>query len=506
MKNAVLRKRTDLWAVFSFVLLLAAAVMYFCTKSSPGYPINDWCDTNIYLSIGKGMVQGKVVYRDLYDHKGPLLYALHALAALISFRDFFGVYVVEIVQAAFFLFYCHRIISLFGYRKSAWLLVPVIAVGVYASYSFAEGDSAEEMCLPLMAAQLYLTLRYFERGEDGPMPPKELLLCGLLAGCVFWIKFTIIGIPAGLALSVLLPAVLHKRWRQAFQSLGWLVMGAFLSTVPWLIYFGLNGAIYDWLKVYLGHNLILYSDAIPMTLTERICAIGRWIFSWFTRSWCYTPLILAGPLWLTLRRRQKGLASSAWLALGFGSFFVFISGKEYIYYGLALAALVPLGMCAVASWLEAHLEKLSARRGATGGLCTAVSLLCVGLCLLGPNINPEKGCAFGADKSETMAYQIISAMEIDEDTTLLNLGFMDGGFYTAAGIAPNIKYFCQTNMPLPEMRSEQRRYVTDELCEYVVTYMKRETQLQHYELIAEAASPNFWYPQVYLYRLKAEYR
>lgn len=504
MKNADLRKHKGLWPVFGFALLLSAAVMYFCTKSSPGYAINDWCDANIYLTIGKGMTQGKVVYRDLYDHKGPLLYVLHAVAALISFQDFFGVYVVEIVQTAFFLFYCYRIIRLFGYSKSAWLLLPVIAVGVYASYSFAEGDSAEEMCLPFMAAQLYLTLRHFERGTDGPMPAGELALCGILAGCVFWIKFTVIGIPAGLALSVLLPLTLQKRWRQAFQSLGWMLLGAFLSTVPWLIYFGVNGAVYDWLKVYLGHNLILYSGTDSMPMGERLLIIARWICKWFVKSWCYTPLIVAGPLWLTLRRRRKGMAAAAWLALGVGSFFVFISAKEYIYYGLALAALVPLGMCAVAQWLEPRLEKWSA--GRNRGLCAAVSVLCVALCLLSPNIRPDKGAPFGAAKADTMAYQIVSAMELDEDTTLLNFGFMDGGFYTAAGVVPTIKYFCQTNMPLPEMKEQQRSYVENELCEYVVSYMLKETLFQHYEIVAEAPSPNFWYPQVYLYRLREEYR
>ena len=63
-------------------LIIAAAVLFFCSKSSPAYPINDWSDANIYFSAGKGMLAGRVMYRDLYDHKGPLIYALHALCAL----------------------------------------------------------------------------------------------------------------------------------------------------------------------------------------------------------------------------------------------------------------------------------------------------------------------------------------------------------------------------------------------------------------------------------------
>ena len=81
-------------------LVIAAAALFFCSKSSPAYPINDWSDANIYFSAGKGMLAGRVMYRDLYDHKGPLIYALHALCALACPADFTGVWVLEILFAA----------------------------------------------------------------------------------------------------------------------------------------------------------------------------------------------------------------------------------------------------------------------------------------------------------------------------------------------------------------------------------------------------------------------
>ena len=65
---------------FLFSLLTAAALLLICTKSSVLYPFNDWVDANCYFSVGKSMMNGKVLYRDIYDHKGPLLYTLHAFA------------------------------------------------------------------------------------------------------------------------------------------------------------------------------------------------------------------------------------------------------------------------------------------------------------------------------------------------------------------------------------------------------------------------------------------
>ena len=80
----------------AFVALVCLAV---CSKSSPLYPLNDWTDANVYLSVGKGMLQGRVVYRDLYDHKGPLLYALHALCAWACPGSFLAVFWMEVACA-----------------------------------------------------------------------------------------------------------------------------------------------------------------------------------------------------------------------------------------------------------------------------------------------------------------------------------------------------------------------------------------------------------------------
>ena len=252
------RRRQDL-GIFGFALLIAAAVLFFATRSSPAYPINDWCDANIYLSIGKGMSQGQVVYRDLYDHKGPLLYFMHMLCAFIRFEDFFGVYVMETLLCASFLFLSHKVICLYGARKAAWAALPVLALMVYTSVSFAEGDSAEEMCMPLMMGMIYLTLRFLRSG-DASMKKGTLVMHGVLAGCIFWIKFTIMGVPAGLLLALFIRHAVRREWKECGRMVLWVAAGFALSTMPWILYFGFTHGIGEWLGVYLYDNLFLYGS------------------------------------------------------------------------------------------------------------------------------------------------------------------------------------------------------------------------------------------------------
>ena len=88
MKNLLTRRYT----LPLFCLLCSLAVLAVCSRSSPLYATNDWVDANIYFTIGRGMHQGLMPYRDLLDHKGPLLYLLHWAAAAVSSTSFFGVW------------------------------------------------------------------------------------------------------------------------------------------------------------------------------------------------------------------------------------------------------------------------------------------------------------------------------------------------------------------------------------------------------------------------------
>lgn len=502
MRTHATRLKNDA-CMFAYALLIAAAVLFFCTKSSPGYPINDWCDANIYLTIGKGMTRGQVVYRDLYDHKGPLLYALHALCALISFKDFFGVYVMEALLAAAFLFFSFKTMRLYDVRRAAWVLLPLLAFAVYSAYSFSEGDSAEELCMPLVAASLYHVLKHMRSGERR-MSARGLMLEGALAGCVFWIKFTIIGMHAGLLLCLLLCPLVRCDWRGALRTLGWLVVGFVLSTAPWLVYFGLNGALLPWLKTYLYDNLFLYAPE-PISFVTRIKTILIYVFEWVIYNLRYTLPLFLGLFWfLFSRKRSVWERWAVWLAAGLGVFAVFVGLKSYPYYGQAMAPLAALGAVPIGLALEKAFDGLGGRRGLTAGLCAASLVISVGLCpFMARNMVAGDGVRFGQPREETMQYQLAAYINQHPGATLLNYGFMDAGFYTAAAITPNMKYFQENNVPLREMRDEQTRYINEALCDFVVTRGTGPASLEeNYDLIAAAQTPGFWYTHVYLYQRK----
>ena len=120
MKNLLTRRYT----LPLFCLLCSFAVLAVCSRSSPLYPTNDWVDANIYFTIGRGMHQGLMPYRDLLDHKGPLLYLLHWAAAAVSSTSFFGVWLLEVAAGWGFLYASARTMLLYCGRSWTFFSLP----------------------------------------------------------------------------------------------------------------------------------------------------------------------------------------------------------------------------------------------------------------------------------------------------------------------------------------------------------------------------------------------
>jgi hypothetical protein len=112
------------------------------------------------------------------------------------------------------------------------------------------------------------------------------------------------------------------------------------------------------------------------------------------------------------------------------------------------------------------------------------------------------------DRDDLPQYQFANIINETEDATLLNFGFLDGGFYYTADVLPNCPYFCYFNINSSEMWETQYKYIRECKIDYIVTRHYRLEQYLHtsdYELVATAEfyfeGINFPY---YLYRLKGE--
>ena len=88
--------------ILTILLIVSILTLLICSKNSPLYPYNDWVDGNAFFTMGKGMFNGKVPYKDLFEQKGPLLYLIYVIGYLISHDTFLGVYLLEVISYTIF--------------------------------------------------------------------------------------------------------------------------------------------------------------------------------------------------------------------------------------------------------------------------------------------------------------------------------------------------------------------------------------------------------------------
>lgn len=466
------------------LLILATAVVTItiCSKSSPLYPFNDWVDANCFLTVGKSMLHGLVPYRDLFEQKGPLLYMLHALAAMVSETSFLGVYFLEIIACAVFLFYAFKIMRLYCSSASI-LLVPVLSALVYSASSFCHGDSAEELCLPFFAFAIYVGMKGLRRKQSPS--PLECLAIGITLACVLWIKFSMLGFYIGW---ICVPAFLlikHRKVKKLFQMLLLIAAGVLALSFPILLYFIINHALSDLWTVYFYDNLFAYS----VSSNGSLLASGIYNLLGGAKNILHynlVPAVIAGIGGLSLLKKKD---SDFWFiaASAVGTFLlVYIGGRRYTYYSLIFSAFTPVGMAAAFELIRncyrnyLHIPSMprivNQYRGSL--VCVLSAVLAFALC--------GNTYLMQYSKSDLPQYQFAEIIAEVEDATLLNYGFLDGGFYTTTGIVPNCKYFCNLNIGLAEIMETQNEFIQQGKVDFVVT---RDTELDTdlYECVAQAS-------------------
>jgi hypothetical protein len=308
----------------------------------------------------------------------------------------------------------------------------------------------------------------------------------------------------GFMLAVFVALLLKKQVRRALMACVWFLAGMAAATAPWLVYFAVHGALDDWFHAYFTLNITAYAK------TTGVVAIFRAAWQQFYAEVLASPALLYSMLlgvagFVGIRRMLPGVWSRIclWLLPALLTLGVYGGGRSYPYYFLAVMGMTMLpGMIVlarvlsgVAAWFRR--STVGARpkpprwRGALAAVGCAVLLAASAWYAYG---HYQYRDFMETDRAELAQTRFAAIMNGEKDPTLLNYGFLDGGFYTAADILPTTKYFCRLNMRLPEMTAAQDAAIRDKAVMFVVTRSGGKGQdaqsalllRENYALVAQA--------------------
>lgn len=461
------------------LLLLAFLFVTLISKNSFLYRFNDWWDANAFMTVGKSMVRGTIPYIDLFEQKGPLLYLLYGLASLISDTSFIGIYLFEIISFFIVLVFAKKIIKI-CFDKDTYIIpgLTLFTCSVFILKPFTHGGSAEEFILPLFMISFYYLFQFMESKNEN-LNWSIILLNGIIAGCVLWTKYTLLGFWFIWEATLVLTPLLKKEIKTAFLNVFYFLGGMLLSSLPWIIYFGIHNALPKLFEVYFLTNMTSYAGNANF-LIKIIKMIGLTLLHLFYQS-SYLILITI-PIIYTIKKKmiwkKKRNNIIIYSALLFTAIFAFIGGKTYAYYALILAPFMIIGILYFIAYLTRHKIMWNTKRNILFITCT---LLLSGLISNNTSYILKK-------RSDYAQFKFADIIKKSDEQTLLNFYFLDGGFYTAADNYPKYYYFMKNNIYYDNykiMFEEQKRYIKEKQPKYVVTKRKSRHLKKNYKIIAQ---------------------
>lgn len=216
----------------------------FSLWTSPLYKYWYGCDASFFTLVGRGILEGKVPYRDFFDLKGPYFFFIEALGQLMA-HDRLGAFLIQIPFAFASLVLIYEICLLFITKKRAIFVMIVYLWGNITT--LWGGNTMEEFALPISLACLYIVLRKVvrKRGSFDDLSDANMIALGLALGFCILSKISVGAPILGIIAAILYHNIASKDPKRLLLNIVYILLGVAFSALPVIVYFGMNSSMND---------------------------------------------------------------------------------------------------------------------------------------------------------------------------------------------------------------------------------------------------------------------
>lgn len=261
--NKTFKKYYPLIVLFIFCFILTFLMCFSPLAQGFGHGH----DSAIFATVGNALNQGRVLYTEIIDNKGPLLYLINALGLFINYD--FGMFYIEYIFLCLGSFFAYktammitknnRWVSCFSVMFAMLLFIPTLQGG-----NFTE----EYAILFINIATYFIAKLLF---NDYKLKKHELIIIGMCFAATFLLRANLCALYVAEIIVVLLYMIRDKKYKEVFNSAAFIIIGGIIFLTPFIIYLVKNNALSACLEiVYLGVR-----DSFGyISYTERIRKLG----------------------------------------------------------------------------------------------------------------------------------------------------------------------------------------------------------------------------------------
>lgn len=220
---------------YILLIIYVCILSCVCTGSSPLLDYMDPDSQNFWL-IGRSMAAGQIAYVDIFDHKGPYIFFINALGALISSNSTIGLFILEIIANSVSIVMAFKLSNIILNDDKKSILSAMAYIGISFNYfTYVTGNLTETWTMCFQLITLYCIVKYYY-SENIEHPPVYMFVHGLTACIVGFMRPNNAGMWFPFAIILAYRLFKNKRYINFFKNLLALVLGVIVGVVPLTIY------------------------------------------------------------------------------------------------------------------------------------------------------------------------------------------------------------------------------------------------------------------------------
>ena len=323
----------------NYIFLLAFSIFAKLLNSlaSPLFP--EYCfqgDNVIFYLMGKELLNGKVLYKDLMDNKTPLIYFTNAIANLLSYKHI-GLYIIEVIFMFITLVLVYKIIVLYT-KNYRFNLVSCFIFGVFLNNSFISlgMSKTESYFLPFSLALLYILIKYLKNCDNDAnkeLNYKEVIAMGAFGAISFLYNQKAIFYFMPCYLIILVKLIYEKEYRYIVKYSLQMFSGAFISFMPFIMYAIATDSI-DYAYFNIVKTAINYVGA-SSSYTSNANAFSA-MFNYMGKHILFFMLVYISLFIVALREKNVYVKSLYFTSLVFNIYSVSSARNNFVYYIVSL--------------------------------------------------------------------------------------------------------------------------------------------------------------------------
>lgn len=215
-------------------------------------------DSNVFRSIANYMLNGLMPYRDLFDHKGPIIYLINYFGIILSPK--YGIWVLEFIFMFITIYFIYKSASLLLKGNHCYSLLTTFIVCTPLFSYFEGGNLTEEYALPFIAISLYVFLDYYLNKKVNTV---RLVICGMCCAMVFLLRVNMATLWVVFCIAIFLKCVINKEWKELTKFVVLFTIGFSLILIATIVWLNKANALGDFINCYFSFNG-MYSSGVKL--------------------------------------------------------------------------------------------------------------------------------------------------------------------------------------------------------------------------------------------------